>query len=112
LFADLLGGADCFLLMYCRQPPINLEKAQSKHQSAPCAKKNPRARRQKICVGDGGKMLERIRTFFGKLIGAHADKQTVVVVGSAWTCTKCKFVFLTKREGEKHDCAEIYRDSI
>ena len=57
-------------------------------------------------------MLERIRTFFGKLIGAHADKQTVVVVGSAWTCTKCKFVFLTKREGEKHDCAEIYRDSI
>ena len=57
-------------------------------------------------------MLERIRTFFGKLIGTHANKKTIVVVGSAWACTKCKLVFLTKREGDKHDCAEIYRDSI
>jgi hypothetical protein len=51
-------------------------------------------------------MLEHIRTFFGKLIGAHADKQTVVVVGSAWTCTKCKLVFLIKEAGEKHKCQD------
>jgi len=57
-------------------------------------------------------MLERIRTFFGKLIGKHADKRTVVVMGSAWACTKCKLVFLTKIEGDKHDCAEIYRNGI
>jgi hypothetical protein len=57
-------------------------------------------------------MLERIRTFFGKLIGKHADKRTVVVMGSAWACTKCKLVFLTKIEGDKHDCAEIYRNGV
>jgi len=57
-------------------------------------------------------MLERIRTFFGKLIGKHADKKTIVVMGTAWACTKCKLVFLTKREGDKHECAEIYRDGI
>jgi len=57
-------------------------------------------------------MLERIRTFFGRLIGKHADKRTVVVMGSAWACTKCKLVFLTKIEGDKHDCAEIYRNGI
>jgi len=57
-------------------------------------------------------MLERIRTFFGKLTGTHADKKTVVVAGSAWVCTKCKLVFITKREGDKHDCTEVYRDGI
>jgi len=57
-------------------------------------------------------MIERIRTFFGNLTGAHEKKKTIVVMGSAWACTKCKLVFLTKREGDKHDCAEIYRDSI
>jgi hypothetical protein len=44
--------------MYC-QHPINSEKAQSKHQSAPCAIRNQRARRQKIYVNDGeNKMLK------------------------------------------------------
>ena len=57
-------------------------------------------------------MLERIRTFFGRLIGTHANKKTIVVMGSAWVCTKCKLVFLTKREGDKHDCAEIYGNGI
>ena len=57
-------------------------------------------------------MIERIRTFFGKLIGTHSDKKTIVVLGSAWACTKCKLVFLTKREGDKHDCNEIDRDGI
>jgi hypothetical protein len=57
-------------------------------------------------------MLERIRTFFGRLIGPHADKKTVVAMGSAWACTKCRLVFITKREGDKHECAEIYRDGV
>jgi hypothetical protein len=59
-----------------------------------------------------GIMLERIRTFFGRLIGTHANKKTIVVVGTAWACTKCKLVFLTKRDGDKHDCAEIYGNGI
>ena len=59
-----------------------------------------------------GIMLERIRTFFGRLIGTHANKKTSVVVGTAWACTKCKLVFLTKRDGDKHDCAEIYGNGI
>jgi len=51
-------------------------------------------------------MIERIRTFFGKLIGKHADKKTIVVMGSAWACTKCKLVFLAKRDGDSHKCQE------
>ena len=57
-------------------------------------------------------MLERIRTFFGRLIGSHAEKRTIVEIGTAWACTKCRLVFITKREGDKHECAEIYRDGI
>ena len=51
-------------------------------------------------------MLERIRTFFGKLIGTHANKKTIVVVGSAWACTECRLVFLTKQAGEQHKCQD------
>jgi hypothetical protein len=51
-------------------------------------------------------MLEKIRTFFGRLYGLHAEKKTIVEVGTAWTCTKCKLVFLTKRGGDKHECLE------
>jgi hypothetical protein len=47
-------------------------------------------------------MLERIRTLFGRM----KNKTTIVVVGSVWTCTKCRLVFLTKSEGDKHDCKE------
>jgi hypothetical protein len=74
----------------------------------------PRARQPKVCVNAGriNRMLERIRTFFGRLIGPHADKKTVVAMGSAWACTKCRLVFITKREGDKHECAEIYRDGV
>jgi hypothetical protein len=42
------------------------QKAKEKSLSG-CATGNLRARRQKICVDDGGNiMLERIRTFFGR----------------------------------------------
>jgi hypothetical protein len=51
-------------------------------------------------------MLEKIRTFFGRLYGLHEKKRTIVEVGSAWACTKCQLVFLAKRDGEKHECLE------
>lgn len=49
-------------------------------------------------------MLEKIRTFFGKVRGLHGDKRTVVEQGSAWVCKSCKMVFLTKQAGDKHEC--------
>jgi hypothetical protein len=51
-------------------------------------------------------MIEAIRTFFGRVRGQHADKQTVVVEGQLWRCTKCKMVFVTKEGGESHECSE------
>ena len=60
----------------------------------------------------GGRMIEKIRTFFGRVLGLHEKKRTIVVIGSAWTCTKCKLIFLTKREGDNHDCAEIYGNGL
>jgi hypothetical protein len=51
-------------------------------------------------------MLEAIRTFFGRVRGQHAEKQTVVVEGQLWRCTKCKLIFITKSAGEQHECSE------
>lgn len=51
-------------------------------------------------------MLEKIRTFFGRVIGSHHEKKTVVVEGHLWRCTKCKLVFVTKEGGESHVCSE------
>ena len=51
-------------------------------------------------------MLERIRTFFGRTKGTHQDKTTVVAQGTAWYCTKCRLVFMTKEAGEQHKCLE------
>lgn len=49
-------------------------------------------------------MLEKIRTFFGRLRGLHGNRKTVVEQGTAWVCTTCRMVFLTKQAGEKHEC--------
>jgi len=51
-------------------------------------------------------MLERIRTFFGNTKGIHRDKTTVVAQGTAWYCTVCKLVFVTKEAGEQHKCRD------
>ena len=51
-------------------------------------------------------MLEKIRTFFGKTRGQHAEKETVVIQSELWHCTKCKLIFLDKKEAEKHQCME------
>lgn len=51
-------------------------------------------------------MLERIRTFFGREKGTHPNKATIVAQGSAWYCTKCRLVFMTKEAGEQHKCLE------
>jgi predicted nucleotidyltransferase len=51
-------------------------------------------------------MLEAIRTFFGRVRGQHREKETVVVEGQLWRCTKCKMIFVTKSAGEQHECSE------
>lgn len=57
-------------------------------------------------------MLELIRTFFGNTKGVHQDKTTVVAQGSAWYCTECKLVFITKEAGEQHSCEYRFQDTI
>ena len=57
-------------------------------------------------------MLERIRTFFGRTKGIHQDKTTIVAQGSAWYCTECRLVFLTKQAGDKHSCEYRFQDTI
>ena len=57
-------------------------------------------------------MLERIRTFFGRTKGVHQDKETIVSQGSAWYCTECKLVFITKAAGAQHSCELRLQDVI
>ena len=57
-------------------------------------------------------MLERIRTFFGRTKGTHQDKQTIVAQGSAWYCTECKLVFITKAAGDQHSCEYRFQETI
>jgi len=57
-------------------------------------------------------MLKRIRTFFGKVYGQHANKTTIVEQGSAWYCTECKLVFITKMAGAQHSCELRLQDVI
>jgi hypothetical protein len=57
-------------------------------------------------------MIEKIRTFFGKVYGQNANKTTIVEHGSAWYCTDCKLVFITKTAGDKHSCEYRFQDSI
>ena len=51
-------------------------------------------------------MLEKIRTFFGRVRGKHAEKQTIVVEGELYRCIKCKMIFLNRVAGEQHECSE------
>jgi hypothetical protein len=82
---------------------------QKRNQSAACATGNLRARKQKICVDDGGNiMLKPIRTFFGRT----KNKTNIVEQGSAWYCTDCKLVFLTKHAGEQHSCEYRFQNSV
>ena len=57
-------------------------------------------------------MLERIRTFFGRTKGIHQDKETIVSQGSAWYCTECRLVFITKAAGAQHSCELRLQDVI
>ena len=57
-------------------------------------------------------MLEAIRTFFGRVYGQHQDKETIVAQGTAWYCTECKLVFVTKSAGDQHSCEYHFQDSI
>jgi len=49
------------------------------------------------------RMVEVIKTFFGKLRGIYGERKVIVEQGLLWKCTKCGLIFLNKREGEKHD---------
>ena len=51
-------------------------------------------------------MIEKIRTFFGRLRGQHGGRRTVVEEGQLWRCTKCKMIFLNKRIADEHLCME------
>lgn len=51
-------------------------------------------------------MLEAIRTFFGRVRGQHANKQTVVVEGELYRCINCKLIFLNRTVGEQHKCQD------
>jgi len=53
-------------------------------------------------------MLKHIRTFFGRT----KNKTNIVEQGSAWYCTECKLVFITKAAGEQHSCEYCLQDSI
>ena len=57
-------------------------------------------------------MLKRIRTFFGREKGMHPNKSTIVAQGSAWYCTECRLVFVTKLGGDQHSCEYTFQDSI
>jgi hypothetical protein len=52
-------------------------------------------------------MIEAIRTFFGRIVGMHQDKRTVVVEGQLWRCTKCKMIFITKSAADHHECSVL-----
>jgi hypothetical protein len=51
-------------------------------------------------------MLEKIRTFFGRVRGLHGDRRTVVEEGVLWRCTDCKMIFLSKQAWEQHKCQD------
>ena len=53
-------------------------------------------------------MLKKIRAFFGRT----RNKATIVEQGSAWYCTECRLVFVTKAAGDQHSCEYRFQDSI
>jgi len=48
-------------------------------------------------------MIEKIRTFFGRL---RSRGETVVEQGSVWRCTQCNHIFLTQITAERHPCPD------
>jgi hypothetical protein len=53
-------------------------------------------------------MLNQIRTFFGRI----KNKTNIVDQGTAWYCTECKLVFITKAAGDQHSCEYRFQDAI
>lgn len=51
-------------------------------------------------------MLEKIRTFFGRVRGLHGERRTVVEEGSLWRCSHCHLLFLNKSVGDAHTCLD------
>jgi len=53
-------------------------------------------------------MLNQIRTFFGRI----KNKTNIVAQGTAWYCTECKLVFITKAASDQHSCEYRFQDAI
>ena len=49
-------------------------------------------------------MIVKIRTFYGRTKGVRGDRQTDVVMGTAWLCQKCGEVILYEHLTPKHYC--------
>ena len=53
-------------------------------------------------------MLKHIRTFFGRT----KNKTNIISQGSAWYCTECRLVFVTKSAGDQHSCEYRLQNTI
>jgi len=49
-------------------------------------------------------MIEKIRAFF--------RPKAIVERGTAWYCSECKLVFVTKQASDQHSCEYGLQDSI
>lgn len=47
-------------------------------------------------------MIEKIKTFFGRIRGLHGSKETIIVESVAWRCRICNEVFLDESLANKH----------
>jgi hypothetical protein len=57
-------------------------------------------------------MIEVVRTFYGRSVGGHHDKRTIIDERTAYRCTGCGQVWLKKTEakGHDHNCGEEAHD--
>jgi hypothetical protein len=47
-------------------------------------------------------VLEKIKTFFGRVRGQHGNKETIIVEGFAWRCRICGQIFLNETIAKEH----------
>jgi len=47
-------------------------------------------------------VLEKIKTFFGRVRGQHSNKETIIVESCAWRCLICGQIFLDEAIAKEH----------
>lgn len=57
-------------------------------------------------------MIQQIRTFYGRTKGVRGDRQTDVVMGTAWLCQKCGEVILYEHLTHKHYCKTLIKQIV